>query len=80
MAPRIFADIQRRRLENHFDRLPIVANSCIYAIRLPSQEMLPSGHSVEYCLLAMYLLNGEIIRNSRDIKKLLREMDFSNYM
>ncbi|KAM0714666.1 hypothetical protein Q7P37_009964 [Cladosporium fusiforme] len=43
-------------------------------------EMLPSGHSVELCLLAMYLLNGEIMRNNRDIKKLPREMDISNYM
>jgi ribosomal protein L31E len=47
MSPRIFADIQRRGLENPFDRLPIVANSCNYAIRLVSRNMLYSGHSVE---------------------------------
>jgi hypothetical protein len=80
MSPRIFADIQRRGLENPFDRLPIVANSCNYAIRLVSRNMMYSGHSVELCLLTMYLLNGEIMRNYRHIGKLPMEMDISNYM
>jgi hypothetical protein len=80
MSPRIFADIQRRGLENPFDRLPIVANSCNYAIRLVSPNMLYSGHSVELCLLTMYLLNGEIMRNDRQIRKLPMDMDISNYM
>lgn len=80
MSPRIFADIQRRGLDKPFDRLPIVANSCDYAIRLVSRDMLNSGHSLGHCLLTMYLLNGEIIRDSRDIKKLPKEMDISNYM
>jgi hypothetical protein len=80
MSPRIFADIQRRGLESPFDRLPIVANSCNYAIRLVSRDMLKSGHSVELCLLTMYLLNGEIMRNGRHIKKLPTEMGISNYM
>jgi hypothetical protein len=80
MSPRIFADVQRRGLESPFDRLPIVANSCNCAIRLISRDMSESGHSVELCLLTMYLLNGEIMRNGRHIKKLPMEMDISNYM
>jgi hypothetical protein len=72
--------MQRRGLESPFDRLPIVANSCNYAIRLVSRDMLKSGHSVEPCLLTMYLLNGEIMRNYRHIRKLPMEMDISNYM
>ena len=80
MSPRIFADIQRRRLESPFDRLPIVANSCNYAIRLVSRDMSESGHSVDLCLLTMYLLNGEIMRTYRHIRKLPMEMDISNYM
>ena len=79
MSPRIFADIQRRGLESPFDRLPIVVNSCNYAIRLVSRDMLKSGHSVELCLLTMYLLNGEIMRNYRHIRKPPMEMDISNY-
>lgn len=34
MSPRVFADIQQSGLEKPFDRLPIVANSCDYAVRL----------------------------------------------
>jgi len=80
MSPRILADIQRRGLESPFDRLPIVANSCNHAIRLLSRDMLESGHSVKLCLLTMYLLNGEIMRNGRHIKKLPIEMNICNYM
>jgi hypothetical protein len=51
MSPRIFADIQRRGLESPFDRLPIVANSCNYAIRLVSRDMSESRHSVDHAEL-----------------------------
>ncbi|KAM0698733.1 hypothetical protein Q7P36_002200 [Cladosporium allicinum] len=80
MSPRIFADIQRRGLESPFDRLPIIANSCNYAIRLVSRDMLKIGHSVELCLLTMYLLNRDIMQNYRHIRKLPMEIDISNYM
>jgi hypothetical protein len=80
MSPRIFADIQRRGLESPFDQLPIVANSCNYAIRLVSRDMSESGHSVELCLLTMYLLNREIMRNYRYTRKMPMEMDISDYM
>jgi hypothetical protein len=76
----VIDDIQRRGLKSPFDRLPIVANSCNYAIRLVSRDMLKSGHSVELCLLTTYLLNGDIMRNYRHIRKLPMEMDISNYM
>jgi hypothetical protein len=80
MSPRIFADIQWRGLENPFDRLPIVANSYNYATRLVSRNMLYSAHSVELYLLTMYLLNGGIMRNDRQTRKLSMEMGISNYV
>ncbi|KAK0303173.1 hypothetical protein LTR82_017647 [Friedmanniomyces endolithicus] len=80
MSPRVFADIQRRGLEQPFDHLPIAANSCDYALRFVSQQMLTRGFSVGLCLLAMFLLNGEILRNARDIKKSPTEMDVCNYL
>jgi hypothetical protein len=80
MSPRIFIDIQQRGLESPFDRLLIVANSCNYAIRLVSRDISESGYSVELCLLTMYLLNREIMRNYRYTRKILMEMDISNYM
>jgi hypothetical protein len=80
MSPRIFADMQRRNVERPFDRLPIIANSCNYATRFASWEMSGSGHELELCLLTMNLLNGELLRDSRDIKKLPAEMGITNYM
>jgi hypothetical protein len=48
MSPRIFVDIQRKGLASLFDRSPIVANSCNYAIRLVSRDMLHSGHKLAW--------------------------------
>jgi hypothetical protein len=79
MSPRIVADMQRRRVKWRFDLLQIVANSCNYAVRFLSREMMDSGHNLKLCLLTMYLLNGEP-RDSQDIKKLPAEMDTTNYM
>jgi hypothetical protein len=58
MSPRIFVDIQRKGLASLFDRSPIVANSCNYAIRLVSRDMLHSGHSVELCSLTLQAFGG----------------------
>lgn len=80
MSARIFADIQRRKLDQESDRLAIVANSCNYGARLISKEMRRQGYNVDLCLLALYLLNGEILRNGRKIKKSAGEMDITNYI
>jgi hypothetical protein len=80
MSPRIFADMQRRRVKWRFDLLPIVANSCNHAIRFVLWEMMDSGHDLKLCLLTMYLLNGELFRDSQDIEKLPEEMDTTSYM
>jgi hypothetical protein len=80
MSPRIFADVQRRHLDRRFDRLPIIANSCNYAIRFISQKMSEGNHDLKLCLPTMPLLNGELLRDSRAIKKLPAEMDITNYM
>jgi hypothetical protein len=80
MSTRIFADMQRRNVGRPFDRLPIIANSCNYAIRFVSQEMFKANHDLRLCLLTMNLLNGELLRDSRDIIKLPVEMGITNYM
>ena len=80
MSPRIFADMQRRNVGREFDRLPIVANSCNYAIRFRSLKMYKTNHDLRLCLLTMGLLNGELLRSSQDIKKLPAGMDIANYM
>lgn len=80
MSARNFADVQRRNVDREFDRLPIIANSCNYAIRFASQEMSKGEHDLKLCLLTMSLLNGELLRDSRNIQKLPAEMDITNYM
>jgi hypothetical protein len=80
MSPKIFADVQRRNLDRRFDRLLIIANSCNYTIRFISQKMSEGNHDLELCLLTMHLLNGVLLRDNRDIKKLPAEMDITNYM
>lgn len=80
MSPRIIADVQRRALKNDHDRLPIIANSCNYGIRLPPGGHAVVGYSFGLCLLALYLCNGELLRRARDIKKLPTEMDVCNYL
>jgi len=79
MSTRIFADMQRNNVDRSFDLLPIVANSRNYATRFVSQEMSKGKHGLKLCLLTMGLLNGELLRDSRDIRKLPAEMDIANY-
>ena len=80
MSTRIFADTQRRNVGRPFDRLPIIANSCNYAVRFVLQEMFKANHDLKLCLLTMGLLNGELLRDSRDIKKLPAEINITNHM
>lgn len=80
MSPRIFADISRGTAGKSVDLLPTAASSCDYARRLDLQELLKTSYNVKLCLLAMYLINGEILRNSADITKLPTEMDLPNLL
>ena len=70
----------RRRIEHKLDILPITANSCNYPTRFNSCEMRESGSSLEVCALAMFLLNGEVIRDSDHIIKMLSEMKLPQYL
>jgi hypothetical protein len=42
--------------------------------------MSEGNHDLELCLFTMPLLNGELLRDSPDMKKLPAEMDITNYM
>jgi len=80
MPLRIFTNMQRRNVYKPFDRLQIIANSFNYAIRFALKDMSEGDHDLKLCLLTIGLLNGELLRNSREIKKLLAEMDIANYI
>lgn len=60
MSPTIIADVGKRDVTNHPDRLPISANCCSYNIRLDSDKLDKKRHSLSVAILALFLLNGEI--------------------
>ncbi|KAI1264159.1 heterokaryon incompatibility protein-domain-containing protein [Xylariaceae sp. FL1019] len=64
MSPTIFKDIGRRGISAESDRLAIVANCCNYTARLDTVALNKRGSSLSLSLLALYILNGEILENS----------------
>ncbi|GAB7360175.1 hypothetical protein MBLNU230_g7937t1 [Neophaeotheca triangularis] len=80
MSARIIADVQQRQTGKEHDCLRIAANSCDYAIRFNPCTMLEKEHDVQLCLLAMYLLNGEILRDSQQIETWSPETDVGAYL
>ncbi|OQV05143.1 hypothetical protein CLAIMM_09929 [Cladophialophora immunda] len=63
MSPSIFADVDARKARTCSDRLAIVANCCDYSVRLNTKKLQSSNLSLSLALLALYLLNGEILMN-----------------
>jgi hypothetical protein len=63
MSPTIFDDVGRRDIERESDRLAIVANCCSYAVRLETESLKEAACSLSLSMLALYLLNGEIMDN-----------------
>lgn len=66
MSPTIFADIGRRNTSIPSDLLAIAANCCDYPYRLNTKVLRGLDCSLGLCILALYLLNGEIIRNDNN--------------
>lgn len=65
MTPTVMADIEARKLSEPRDRLSLVANCCQYPIRLDSDALKLQQRSLSLSVLAMCLLNGEILDNSK---------------
>jgi hypothetical protein len=65
MFPTIIDSIGMRYLRDSWDRLAIVANCCQYPIRLNKEEPRQKSCSLDLSMLALCLLNGEIIHNGR---------------
>ncbi|KAI0460235.1 heterokaryon incompatibility protein-domain-containing protein [Xylaria acuta] len=63
MTPTILADIGRRGVLAESDRLAIAANCCGYAVRLDATVLNKRSSSLSLSMLALYLLNGEIMEN-----------------
>ncbi|KID82047.1 Heterokaryon incompatibility [Metarhizium guizhouense ARSEF 977] len=66
MTPTVIADIETRGLTQPWDRLALIANCCQYPVRLDSEVLCRRSQSLSLSILAMCLLNGEILNNSND--------------
>ncbi|KAK1635710.1 hypothetical protein BDP81DRAFT_290625, partial [Colletotrichum phormii] len=67
-SPRTIKDIESRGSKFCHDRLAIVANCCQYSIRLDDAILRQGSHSMSLSMLALYLLNGEIMANACEEK------------
>jgi Heterokaryon incompatibility protein (HET) len=76
MSPAIFADVDYRDITFPEDILPIAANCCGYTMRLNTAMLKKARCSLSICILALYLLNGEIFRNDEDNTSLLSSKIF----
>ncbi|KAI0540743.1 heterokaryon incompatibility protein-domain-containing protein [Xylaria digitata] len=63
MTPTILTDLGRRGILAESDRLAIAANCCGYSVRLDTVALNKRGSSLSLSILALCLLNGEIIEN-----------------
>ncbi|KAI1813375.1 hypothetical protein GGS20DRAFT_480907 [Poronia punctata] len=63
MTPTILADLDRREISMPSDRLAIAANCCSYTTRLDTPALNKHGYSLSLSMLALCLLNGEMMEN-----------------
>ena len=70
MSPFIFSDIGSRKISVASDLLAIAANCCDYSVRLNTKSLGGTSCSLSIAVLALYLLNGEIIINDKRNKRL----------
>ncbi|KAM5356989.1 hypothetical protein ACJZ2D_016728 [Fusarium nematophilum] len=81
MTPYVITDIQTRGLSDAWDKLAIIANCCQYAIRMDNRELKIISQSLSLSILAMCLLNGEILHNGvEEDPTSMSDMTVSQYL
>ncbi|KAK2036159.1 hypothetical protein LZ31DRAFT_254661 [Colletotrichum somersetense] len=80
MTPTVIADIEARGLSKPWDRLAIVANCCQYPVRLDGGSLSRQGQSPSLSVLAMCLLNGEILDNGNNKTTSVAELKTSAFL
>ncbi|KAH0598276.1 hypothetical protein MHUMG1_03573 [Metarhizium humberi] len=80
MTPRVIADIEARGLSKPWDRLGIVANCCQYSLRLDGDVLRGQRRSLSLSVLAMCLLNGEILDNNSDTLRPVAGLTASSFL
>lgn len=86
MSTRILADISRRSAKISSDTLAIMANCCGYATRLDVESLNSAKlSSLSLAILALFILNGEILRPTADgnfpgtVLEFLKEQSFQGF-
>ncbi|KAL1648442.1 hypothetical protein SLS58_002197 [Diplodia intermedia] len=81
MTTRILEDIAHRNARFRADLLPIASNCCQYGVRLDTNRLSRSDVSLAACILALWLLNGEIFKsNVRATPAELESMNIFEYL
>ncbi|KAJ2977358.1 hypothetical protein NUW58_g7835 [Xylaria curta] len=80
MTPTILADIGRRGILAESDRLAIAANCCGYTVRLDTTALNKRGSSLSLSMLALCLLNGEIMENHPRTRRGTLKDDIFTYL
>jgi hypothetical protein len=80
MTPTVISDVEARGLSKPWDRLAIVANCCRYPVRLDGGALSRQRCSPSLSVLAMCLLNGEILDNGNDNGVRAAELTASGFL
>ncbi|KAI0544138.1 hypothetical protein F4679DRAFT_58538 [Xylaria curta] len=80
MSPTIISDVETRDVGNVWDRLAIVGNCCSYSVRMDIENLRRTGHSLSLSMLAMYLLNGEILDNGTSKEHAVSNITVSEFL
>jgi len=76
MSPAIFHDIGSREIGTAADLLAIIANCCRYVARLNTETLKNLGESLSTAILALYVINGEILRHDSPAQEVLNKTVF----
>lgn len=80
MSTSVLSDIARRKSRDAFDVLPIIENTCDYPHRLASKALFSKNFSLSMCILALHVLNGEIVKDNGESLSPMRRMNVVDYL
>ncbi|KAE8162429.1 heterokaryon incompatibility protein-domain-containing protein [Aspergillus tamarii] len=80
MSPIIFSNVGKRGITVESDRLAVIANCLDYCIRLDTQEIERKGFSLSFAMLALFLLNGEILMNGPNYSRAALRSNIFDYL
>ncbi|KAF4871757.1 hypothetical protein CGCSCA1_v009115 [Colletotrichum siamense] len=80
MFPAIASDLSKRELKEPWDILAIIANCCQYSLYPDIQTLRQNSASRDLSILAMCLINGEVLNNNRSGPYPVSDMNVFEYL